>query len=99
MHISLDSLMQRKVLDAAGHAIGEVEALLFDSTSWHVAIIRVLLRRDVAEQAGVHASVFKKAHIDIPTTMVQSVGDVVLLSVNVESLQGLSHPQHDAPAP
>lgn len=87
MLVSLDELRHRTVLDSAGFAIGEVDALLLDAQTWHVDVMRVKLRKDVADQAGVASSLFRKPHIGVSTRHIQSVGDAVILSVKVDSLR------------
>ena len=90
--VSSDEIRDRTVIDAAGLAIGEVEAVLMDPVSWHVDALRVRLRREVTEQVGATKSFFRKATIDVPTTAVQSVGDAILLRVKGEELREASAP-------
>ena len=89
--ISCDDIRERAVIDAAGLAIGEVDSLLIDPASWHVDAIHVRLRREMTEQVGAARSFFRKSTIDISTTLVQSVGDAVLLHVKADELRDSSH--------
>lgn len=93
---SSDDIRARTVIDSAGLAIGEVEDILMDGTSWHVDALRVRLRREMTDQVGATRSFFRKASIDIPTSAIQSVGDAVLLLLKAEDLRPPSPP--DAPA-
>jgi sporulation protein YlmC with PRC-barrel domain len=88
--ISCEDILQRTVIDAAGLAIGEVDSILLDPSSWLVKAIRIRLRREMTEQVGVKKSLFRKASVDIPTTAVQSIGDAVLLHVQAEELRETS---------
>ncbi|MBZ0230927.1 MAG: PRC-barrel domain-containing protein [Deltaproteobacteria bacterium] len=86
MHMSLDELRNRTVIDAAGLAIGHVEAVFFDSRSWQVDAIRVSVRREMTEQIGAEKSIWRRATIDVPTEVIQSIGDAVLLHVRADEL-------------
>jgi len=97
MSVSISELQHRTVLDAGGRSIGEVDAVFFDPVSWRVTFFRVKIRRDLAHEAGVHASMFRSAHVDVPTAMIQSIGDAVLLAVGIEALQELPAAQQAAP--
>jgi sporulation protein YlmC with PRC-barrel domain len=92
-----DDLRHRTVLDASGLAIGEVEDLLFDPTSWHIEALRIRLKREVTVKAGVESSRLRRAHIDVSTGAVQSIGDAVLLSVPLEELAAIAHEGHVRP--
>jgi len=91
--ISCDDIRPRTVIDAAGLAIGEVDCVLLDPSSWHVDAIRVRLKREMTEQVGATKSLFRKATVDIPTAAIQSIGDAVLLRVKAEKLREAAHPE------
>ena len=85
--LSCDEVRQRTVIDAAGLAIGVVEAVLIDLASWQVGGLRVRLRREMTEQLGVAWSFFRKTTIDVPRTAIQSVGDAIILKIRAEELR------------
>jgi len=85
--LSCDALRERTVIDAAGVAIGQVDSLLLDPTSWQVQAIRVSLRREMTEEVGAARSLFRKSTIDVPTAAVQSVGDAILLRLKAHDLR------------
>jgi sporulation protein YlmC with PRC-barrel domain len=90
MHIDLDDLPGRSVVDATGRVLGEVDGLLLDTQSWTVDLLRVKLRRSTAEEFSLAWSPFKAPTIDIPTQLVMAASDAVVLRASLEELQGLT---------
>jgi sporulation protein YlmC with PRC-barrel domain len=106
MKISDDSLRGRVVLSSDGLAIGEIERFFVDPANLRVASLEVKLRKEAADRVGVHRSLFHAATLEISSTLVQSTGDVVILSVPLDALrQPAGHqaaakpPQSTQPAP
>lgn len=87
MRLSDDNLRGRTVIASDGLAIGEVGVLFLDSEAWRVESLQVKLRKDVAERLGAGHGMFRAGVLEIPTQMVQSVGDAVVLSVAVDELR------------
>lgn len=87
MRLSDDNLRGRTVIASDGLAIGEVAVLFLDSEGWRVESLQVKLRKDVAERLGAGHGMFRAGALEIPTQMVQSVGDAVVLSVAVDELR------------
>jgi sporulation protein YlmC with PRC-barrel domain len=81
MQISDEHFRGRTVIAADGQAIGEVGALLIDTSAWNIVALQIKLHRAVAEQLGAARRILRAATIELPVRMVQSVGDAVLLSV------------------
>lgn len=98
MRLSDDNLRGRTVIAADGLAVGEISTLFLDSEAWRVESIQVRLRKDVADRLGADRSWFHASALEIPTSMIQSVGDAVVLSVAVDQLRQVL-PGQDAPAP
>jgi sporulation protein YlmC with PRC-barrel domain len=69
------------VIAADGQAIGEVAAIFLDSNLWKVESLQVKLRREVADQLGASRGMFHAGTLELPVSMVQSVGDAVILRV------------------
>jgi sporulation protein YlmC with PRC-barrel domain len=97
--IPCNEIRQRTVIDAAGLAIGEVEEVLVDASSWRVEALRVRLRREVTDQVGATKGFFRRATIDVSTTAIQSIGDAVLLSVGAEHLRDDPQPEETRASP
>jgi sporulation protein YlmC with PRC-barrel domain len=88
MRLSDETLRGRTVIASDGLAVGQVAALFLDSDGWTVESLLVSLRREVADRLGVSRNVFRSGTLEIPTAMVQSVGDAVVLTVGVDALRG-----------
>lgn len=87
MRLSDDNLRGRKVFSSDGLEIGEIAVLFLDSEAWRVESLQVKLERDVADRLGADRSMFHAGAVEIPTSMIQSVGDAVVLSVPVDELR------------
>lgn len=95
MRLSDQTLRGRTVIASDGLAIGQVAALFLNSDGWTIESLLLTLRREVADRLGVSHNVFRPATLEIPVTMVQSVGDAVVLSIGVDDLRAA----RGAPAP
>jgi sporulation protein YlmC with PRC-barrel domain len=100
MKLSYDELKGRTVIDATGVAIGEVDGLYIEQAAAgeHICIagIRVKLRSRVADDVGVERGTFRAAVVDVPASMLQAIGDALLLNVK---LDGLIQPRPHAEQP
>ena len=81
MQVSDEHFQGRTVIAADGQAIGEVGALLIDTSAWTIVALQIKLHKAVAEQIGAARGILRAATIELPVSMVQSVGDAILLSV------------------
>jgi len=99
MRLSDANLRGRTVIASDGLAIGEIAALFVEGDSWRVESLQVKLRKEVADRLGADRGVFHAGALEIPTSMVQSAGDAVVLSVAVDELrQVLPGDNQSAPA-
>ena len=98
MRLSDENLKGRTVIGADGRAVGEVGTLFVDSDSWNVESFRVALRRDVADELGASRTMFHGGSMEIPTRLVQSVGDAVVLAVPVNGLREVLPGEQESPA-
>ena len=94
-------LIRRVVIDAAGHAIGEVTGLIIDFEEWKVAALQLRLRKEVADSIGVERSRFRAPSIAIPADLVMGVADTVVLKVSAAGLRvgaaGAARPEQPSP--
>lgn len=89
--ITGDQLRGRTVLAAGGQAIGVAQSLKIDSSTWRADTIEVKLNRDMKRSLGVRGGFFQGSVIELPTRIIQSCGDAIILSDSVEALRrGLS---------
>jgi sporulation protein YlmC with PRC-barrel domain len=87
MQVSDGHFRGRTAIAADGQAIGEVAALLIDTSAWTIFALQVKLNKSVAEQLGAARGLLRAAKLELPVSMVQSVGDAVLLSVSTLELR------------
>jgi sporulation protein YlmC with PRC-barrel domain len=87
MRHSDDNLRGRTIIAADGQVVGEVAALFLDSEAWRVESLQVKLGKDVADHLGVDRSMFHAGMFEVPVSMVQSVGDTIVLSVPIDGLR------------
>jgi sporulation protein YlmC with PRC-barrel domain len=78
MRLSDENLRGRTVIAADGQAIGEIAAVFLDSDAWRVESLQIKLRNEVADQLGAPRGMFHAGILEMPTRMVQSVGDAVV---------------------
>ncbi|CAM4540624.1 PRC-barrel domain containing protein [Myxococcus xanthus] len=64
-----------------------VEALSIDGETWKVEGLQVKLRSEAADQLGVFWNYFHAGRVELPTRIVHSVSDTVLLSVSLDELR------------
>ncbi|HEX5749202.1 MAG TPA: PRC-barrel domain-containing protein [Archangium sp.] len=98
MRLSDDNLRGRTVISSDGLAIGEISTLFLDSEAWRVESLQVRLRKEIADRLGAERSVFHAGALEIPIRMIHSVGDAVVLSVEVDGLRQVL-PGASEPAP
>lgn len=87
MRLSDETLHGRTVIASDGLAIGEVSVLFVDSDAWRVESLQIRLRKEVADRLGADRGIFHAGALEIPTSMIQSVGDAVVLSVAIDDLR------------
>ena len=87
MRLLDEKLMGRAIIGADGKVIGEVAGFFVDGETWRLDALQVKLDRAVAEQLGARHGLFRPTFIEVPTRLVQSLGDTIVLSVVVEGLR------------
>jgi sporulation protein YlmC with PRC-barrel domain len=97
MRLSDENLRGRTVIAADGQAIGEVSALFLDATSWRVESFLIKLHKDIADRIGASRSMLHAGTVEIPTQLIQSAGDAVVLNVPVDELRVAVPPVEPAP--
>lgn len=92
MRLSDESLRGRTVISADGNAIGTLVELFISSADWRVEAICIELRKDIADRIGASRSLLHRGTIELPVSFVQSVGDAVVLSIDVAKLREAHRP-------
>jgi sporulation protein YlmC with PRC-barrel domain len=79
----------KTVMGAKGHTVGEVEAIDLEPNSWHVTGLQVRLTKDAATELGLNKTFLSKAIISIPTKIISSVGNMIILNERIHDLKAL----------
>lgn len=98
MRLSDENIHGRTVIAKDGAVVGEIATLFldtFEGEAWRVGALKIKLRKATAEHLGASRGLFHAATIEVPVSMVQSVGDTVVLSATSDELRRLlpSEPQ------
>jgi len=92
MRLSDDNLRDRPVISADGSVIGTLAELFITSSEWRVESIRIELRNDIADRIGASRSLLHRGTIELPVSFVQSVGDAIVLTIDVDKLREAHRP-------
>lgn len=84
------NLKGKKVTVANGYVVGEVEELDLASDSWQVTNLQVSLTKSAAVELGLDKPFLRKVEITIPTKVVDSVGNMIILKENIQDLKALA---------
>jgi sporulation protein YlmC with PRC-barrel domain len=100
MHVQLNKLRRREVVDATGSIIGRVREPLIDMETWVIEALRVTPTRHAAGELDLKWSWWKRPTVDIPTGQVQAAGEAIILRVSLGDLREATLPmvQLDDPA-
>ena len=100
VRLSDESLRGRTVIGADGNAIGSLVELFISSTDWRVESIRIELKKDIADRIGASRTLLRRGTIELPVSFIQSVGDAVVLSIDVAKLREAHRsPERDVALP
>ncbi|HVR63805.1 MAG TPA: PRC-barrel domain containing protein [Polyangia bacterium] len=103
MHVQLEKLRRRRVVDATGTIVGRVREPLVDMETWLIDALRVTPTRHAAEELGLAWSWWwwKRPTIDVPTGQVQAASETVILRIALGELREAHRPmvQLDDPEP
>ncbi len=86
MRIQVEDINGRKVIDASGVVLGDIDGVYLDSETLNAHTLVVKLRRDLADDLGVEKHTFTRTSIEIPAGAVQAVGDTVILRARAAEL-------------
>lgn len=86
--LELGCLQERNVITTDGRIIGSLSGAMVDTTTWKVSSIIVDVHKDVIEELQVKKQMLKTPKVNIDTSMVGNVSDVVQLNVPLANLKG-----------
>lgn len=78
---------KKHVITKDGRNLGEMVSYNIDTSKWTVTSLIVELHRDMIKPLNVKKPFMKKATIRIRTDQVDSVGDVIQLGMDLETLR------------
>jgi sporulation protein YlmC with PRC-barrel domain len=88
MHIKLDELPGRTMLDANGRVVGRVKAALVDVETWLIDTLRVRISRQAAMEMNIAWSFWRRRPtMDLPTGLIQAAADAIILRVSLGELR------------
>jgi sporulation protein YlmC with PRC-barrel domain len=79
----------KKVVSEKGYAVGEVEALDVEPSSWRVTGLQVGLTDEAATELGFKRPILSKVTVIIPSSAVGSIGNFIALDKTIENLKSL----------
>ncbi|HVK82540.1 MAG TPA: PRC-barrel domain-containing protein [Kofleriaceae bacterium] len=99
MRLSGKTIHGRTVISADGQVVGTIEELFLTGPEWRIESILIELNKDVADRIGASRTILRHATLELPIAFVQSVGDTVVLSVNVDQLREVHRADGATPSP
>ncbi|NLK25941.1 MAG: hypothetical protein GX307_05120 [Euryarchaeota archaeon] len=86
--LEMGDLEDRDIITTDGRIIGQLKGAWIDTSNWSVASLVVDLNKDVVEELNVKKPILKAARVNLPTTYVAKVADIVQLNVDMTTLSG-----------
>jgi len=87
--VDATTLNSKKIVSAKGETLGEVNGIDVDFTTWHVSGLFVSLTDDATTGLGFKKPFLSKVVVCLPTSVVNSVGDVIMLNETVKNLRDI----------
>jgi sporulation protein YlmC with PRC-barrel domain len=85
--IEVGCLKEKNVITKDGKMIGTLIGADIETASWSVPTIRIEVDKDIIRELGLEKSMMKSTKIKLSTGLIELVGDIVQLSVNLKSLR------------
>jgi sporulation protein YlmC with PRC-barrel domain len=84
---SAGDLINKRVVSNNGREIGITESLYLEpEASWRVAFIEVEVEKEAFNDMKLKKAVLKKREVKLPTSLVGTVGDLIMLNTSEEEL-------------
>jgi sporulation protein YlmC with PRC-barrel domain len=85
--ITAGHLVNKRVISNDGREIGVTESLYLEpDASWRVAFLEVEVAKDALRDMKLKKGTFKKREVKLPTSLVGTVGDLVMLNTSEDEL-------------
>jgi sporulation protein YlmC with PRC-barrel domain len=80
-------LVYKRVVSNNGKEIGVIESLYFEpDANWRVSFLEVEVEKEAFQDMKLKKTVFKKRTVRLPTSLIGTVGDLVMLNTSEEEL-------------
>ena len=86
MPLELGCIEDREVITTDGRNIGTLTGAWVDLGTWSVTALVVELKKDVVDELNVKKPALRTAKVNIPTSYVKNIADVVQLNTDVGTL-------------
>ncbi|NYT12045.1 MAG: hypothetical protein GKC03_05765 [Methanomassiliicoccales archaeon] len=87
MTIEVGCLKERSVITKDGKMIGNLIGADIDTENWSVTTVRIEIEKDFIKELGLEKSMMKSTKIKLSTGLIELVGDIVQLSVDLKNLK------------
>jgi len=84
----MGNLEDRGIITTDGRMIGTLKGAWIDTSAWSVSSLVVDLNRDVVDELNLKKPILKHARVNLPTSYVARVADVVQLNIDMSTLSG-----------
>ncbi len=80
-------LVYKRVVSNNGREIGFIESMFFEpEADWRVSFLEVEVEKEAFQEMKLKKAVFKKRDVRLPTSLVHTVGDLVMLNTSLDEL-------------
>jgi sporulation protein YlmC with PRC-barrel domain len=80
-------LVNKRVVSNNGREVGVTESLYLEpEAAWRVAYLEVEVEKEAFNEMKLKKGVFKKREVKLPTSLVGTVGDLIMLNTSEEEL-------------
>lgn len=80
-------LLYRRVVCAKGREIGVTGTIFIDADGgWKVPFVEVEMYKEVFTEMQLKKAIFKKREVKLPTSLIATVGDLIMLNTSEEEL-------------
>lgn len=84
--LEMGCIEDRDVITTEGRNIGTLKGAWLDLSTWTVTSLVVQLNKDVVDELNVKKPALRSAVVNIPTTYVKNVSDVMQLNTDMTAL-------------
>ena len=77
----------REVYTNDGKLLGTLNGIMVDPTNWTVSHFVIEVKKDISEQLNIKKPMFGEAQVNVPTSFVKDVADVMQLNSNLASMK------------